>query len=131
MVIVDTSVWIDFFGGIVGPETTWVRRASGVAGFALTDLILCEILQGIRDDAEFSRTRSRLLTLDVFDSVGPRLAQQAAGNYRTLRIKGYTTRTTIDLLIATFCIEYDHELLHRDRDFDPFERHLGLRVLHP
>ena len=131
MVIVDTTVWIDFFGGIVTGETTWLRRASGIAGLALTDLILCEVLQGIRHDSEFVRIRSRLLNLDVFDCGGCTLALAAAKNYRSLRARGYTVRTTIDLLIATFCIEYDHELLHHDRDFDPFEQHLGLRVLHP
>ena len=131
MVIVDTTVWIDFFGGIVNPHTTWLRRAAGLASIAITDLILCEVLQGVRYDREFARIQSRLLNLDVFDSGGPRLALAAAQNYRLLRAKGYTTRTTIDLLIATFCIAGDHELLHRDHDFDPFEEHLGLRVLHP
>jgi len=130
MVIVDTTVWIDFFGGIVTRQTTWLRRAAGLASVALTDLILCEVLQGVRHDNEFARIQSRLLTLEVFDSGGATLALAAARNYRLLRATGYTTRTTIDLLIATFCIESDHELLHRDRDFDPFEKHLGLRVLH-
>lgn len=131
MVIVDSSVWIDFFGGIVNRETTWLRRAVGLASVALTNLILCEVLQGVRRDAEFAYARSRLLHLDVFDSGGSALALAAANNDRTLRAKGYTTRTTIDLLIATYCIEFDHELLHCDGDFDPFEKHLGLRVLHP
>jgi predicted nucleic acid-binding protein len=131
MVIVDTSVWIDFFAGIANRETTWLRRASGLVGLALTDLILCEVLQGVRHDADLMRIRSRLLNLDVFDSGGSGLALTAAKNYRSLRASGYTTRTTIDLIIATFCIEFDHELLHRDRDFDPFEKFLGLRVVHP
>ncbi len=131
MVIVDTSVWIDFFGGIVTRETNWLRRGSGLAGLAITDLILCEALQGIRQDSEFARVQSRLLTLDVFDSGGASLALAAARNYRSLRAKGYTVRTTIDLIIATFCIEGEHELLHRDRDFDPFEQYLGLQVIHP
>jgi predicted nucleic acid-binding protein len=131
MVIVDTSVWIDFFGGIVNPGTTWLRRASGTAPLAVTDLIFCEVLQGIRHDNEFARIQSRLTNLEVFDSGGVSLALAAANNYRSLRARGYTTRTTIDLLIATFCIESGQELLHHDRDFDPFEKHLGLRVLHP
>jgi predicted nucleic acid-binding protein len=131
MVIVDTTVWIDFFAGILNRETTWLRRASGLASLALTDLILCEVLQGVRSDSEFVRIHTRLQNLDIFDSGGSSLALAAAKNYRALRSRGYTTRTTIDLLIATFCIEFDHELLHHDRDFDPFERHLGLRVLHP
>ena len=131
MVIVDTTVWIDYFAGTVNRQTTWLRRAGGVAAIGLTDLILCEILQGVRRDTEFSRIQSRLLNLDVFDSGGIALTLAAARNYRFLRTKAYTVRTTIDLLIATFCIEAGHELLHHDRDFDPFEEHLGLRVLHP
>lgn len=89
------------------------------------------MLQGIRDDFTFARVRRELLTLDVFDSGGADPAIAAAGHYRVLRQKGYTVRKTIDCLIATFCIEADFELLHRDRDFDPFEQHLGLRVFHP
>lgn len=131
MVIVDTTVWIDYFAGIVNGQTTWLRRASGVTALGLTDLILCEILQGVRRDSEFSRIQSRLLNLHIFDSGGTALALAAARNYRFLRTKAYTVRTTIDLFIATFCLESNYQLLHRDRDFDPFEAHLGLRVLHP
>ncbi|MGB9029769.1 MAG: PIN domain nuclease [Acidobacteriaceae bacterium] len=131
MVIVDTTVWIDYFAGIVNSQTTWLRRAAGVTAIGLTDLILCEILQGVRRDAELARIQNRLLNVDIFDSGGTVLAHAAARNYRFLRAKGYTVRTTIDLIIATFCLESDHELLHHDRDFDPFEQHLGLKVLHP
>jgi len=131
MVIVDTTVWIDYFAGVVNRETAWLRGVAGVTSIGLTDLILCEILQGVRHDSDFSRIRSRLLNLDIFDSAGTALALAAAQNYRRLRTKGYTIRTTIDLLVATFCIESDHALLHRDRDYDPFEQHLGLHVVHP
>lgn len=131
MTIVDTTVWIDFFGGIVNPETTWLREQAGRVSPGLTDLILCEVLQGIRDDFTFARVRRELLSLNVFDSGGASIAVAAARNYRALRQRGYTVRKTVDCLIATFCIETGFELLHRDRDFDPFEEHLGLRVLHP
>ncbi|HEX4309626.1 MAG TPA: PIN domain nuclease [Acidobacteriaceae bacterium] len=131
MVIVDTTVWIDYFGGIVNRHTSWLRGEAGFRTLALTDLILCEILQGLRDDAQVARVQSRLVNFDVLDSGGTALAVEAARNYRFLRGKGYTVRTTVDLFIATFCLESSHELLHCDRDFDPFEKHLGLRVVHP
>ncbi|MFY9744912.1 MAG: PIN domain nuclease [Acidobacteriaceae bacterium] len=131
MVIVDTTVWIDYFAGIVNSQTTWLRRAAGMTTVGLTDLIFCEILQGVRHDTELARIPNRLVNLHVFDSGGTVLAHAAARNYRFLRTKGYTVRTTIHLIIATFCLESRHELLHHDRDFDPFELHLGLKVLHP
>lgn len=131
MVIVDTTVWIDYFAGIVNTQTAWLRRAGAIGPLGLTDLILCEILQGVRHDADVARIQSRLMTFYIFDSVGAALALAAAKNYRILRAKGYPVRTTIDLLIATYCIESGYELLHHDRDFEPFEEHLGLRVVHP
>jgi predicted nucleic acid-binding protein len=96
----------------------------------LIDIILCEVLQGVRTDAQFRRVRSDLMEFDVFDSGGVALAVASAENYRNLRARGFTIRKTIDCLIATFCIEEGHALLHHDRDFDPFEEHLGLRVIH-
>lgn len=131
MVIVDTTVWIDFFGGIVNSHTTWLRREADSGLLALTDLNFCEILQGIRDDRTFARVHRRLLTFDIFEAGGAEIALAAARNYRTLRRRGSTVRTTIDCLIATFCIESGHALLHRDRDLEPFEEFLGLRVVHP
>lgn len=94
------------------------------------DLILCEVLQGIRDRNTFLRISHELLTFHVFESGGTELAIAAAENYRDLRSRGYTIRKTIDCLIATFCLGANHELLHRDRDFEVFERMLGLRVVH-
>jgi predicted nucleic acid-binding protein len=131
MVIVDTTVWIDYFAGIANSQTMWLRRAAGVTSLALTDLILCEVLQGVRHDSDLPRIKNRLMGWEIIDSGGTGLALAAAGNYRLLRAKGYTVRTTIDLLIATVCIQSDHALLHHDRDFEPFERHLGLQVVHP
>jgi predicted nucleic acid-binding protein len=97
----------------------------------LTDVILCEVLQGIREDAAFGRVLRELRRFEIFESDGADLAVTAARNYRKLRKRGYTVRKTIDCWIATFCIQEGHSLLHRDRDFDPFESELGLTVIHP
>src|SRR5271170_161501 len=131
MVIIDTTVWIDYLGGITNPETLWLDSQVSRQRLGLTDIILCEVLQGIPDDAAFRRVQRRLLSFEVFETGGVELAVASAQNYRILRTHGHTVRKTIDCLIATFCIETGHSLLHRDRDFDAFERHLRLRVVHP
>lgn len=131
MVIVDTTVWIDYLGGITNPETLWLDREMSHQRLGLTDLILCEILQGIRDDTTFRRVHSRLLNFEVFETGGVELAVASAQNYRSLRTLGHTVRKTVDCLIATFCLDAGHALLHRDRDFESFEKYLGLRVIHP
>jgi predicted nucleic acid-binding protein len=97
----------------------------------LTDIILCEVLQGIKGDARFVEVREHLSKFELFDGVGENIAVASAENYRLLRSRGITIRKTIDCFIATFCIQHDHSLLHHDKDFDPFEKHLGLRVIHP
>jgi predicted nucleic acid-binding protein len=130
MVIVDTTVWIDYLRGIATPETDWVDAALDRQRLGLTDVILCEVLQGVRDDVAAKAVERRLLKLEVFDTCGVDVAREAARNYRTLRGHGHTVRKTIDCLIATFCIRAQHSLLHRDRDFDPFEKFLALSVLH-
>ena len=131
MTIVDTTVWIDYLGGTVNPRTDWLDRELNQQRLGLTDLILCEILQGIRADPDFTRVRRDLSRFDVFDTGGEALAVASAQNYRLLRSHGRTVRKTIDCLIATFCVVEGHALLHHDHDFDPFEKHLGLRVIHP
>ena len=131
MVIVDTTVWIDYLGGVTNPETDWLHVALDQERLALTDLILCEVLQGVRDERVAKDVGRQLVTLEVFDTGGIDVARDAARNYRTLRSRGYTVRKTIDCVIATFCIREGHTLLHRDRDFDPFETVLDLRVVHP
>ena len=131
MIVADSSVWIDFFAGRPSPESLWLRKELVHQRIGLTDLILCEVLQGIRADEDFRRVHLRLSSLPVLDCGGEDLAVASARNYRALRAEGITVRKTIDSLIATFCIREGHELLHRDRDFDPFEEHLGLRVIHP
>lgn len=131
MVIVDTTVWIDYLRGTDNPETAWLDRELTNQRLGLTDLILCEVLQGIRRPDSFKAVRDALLAFEVFETGGIDLALGAALNYRTLRERGYTVRRTIDCLIATFCLEAGHTLLHRDRDFDVFEKALPLQVIHP
>jgi predicted nucleic acid-binding protein len=131
MVIVDTTVWIDYLRGSENPETLWLDQELTHQRLGLTDLIFCEVLQGVRDPALFEQVRDELLTFHLFETGGKNLAVESAINYRKLRAKGYTVRRTIDCLIGTFCLHAGHELLHRDRDFDSFEKALGLRVVHP
>jgi predicted nucleic acid-binding protein len=131
MVIVDTTVWIDYLGGTANPHTEWLDRELTQQRLGLTDLILCEVLQGIRGDATFTRVHRDMSKFEVFDTGGEELAVASAQNYRFLRTRGQTVRKTIDCLIATFCLNGKHSLLHRDHDFDPFEKHLRLRVIHP
>ncbi len=131
MVIVDTTVWIDYLGDINNSQTNWLIRELGRQPLGLTDIILCEVLQGIRTDAAFAGVRHDLERFHVYSTGGSELAVAAAQNYRRLRQAGQTVRTTIDCLIATFCLQAGHSLLHRDRDFDLFEKYLGLRVVHP
>ena len=131
MVIVDTTVWIDYFRGVENPETDWLNTELDRQRLGLIDIVLCEVLQGVRDDVVAKTVERRLLTLEVFETGGMRLASDAARNYRTLRSRGHTVRGTIDCLIATFCLRGHHSLLHRDRDFDPFEKFLELSVVHP
>lgn len=129
MVIVDTTVWVDYLRGTKNPETIWLDHELSRQRLGLTDLILCEVLQGIRDEVNFQRVRDTLLRFHVFETGGVDVAVAAAENYRSLHERGHTVRKTIDCLIATFCLIVGHELLHRDRDYDVFERMLGLKVV--
>lgn len=131
MVIVDTTVWIDYLTGAVNAETGWLDREIDRQRLGLTDIILCEILQGIRDDTSFGRALRELNRFELFQTGGRDLAIHAARNFRRLRQKGFTVRKTIDCWIATFCLREGHTLLHRDRDYVPFESVLGLAVIHP
>ena len=131
MVIVDTTVWIDYLQGIRNPETDWLEAELDRQRLGLTDVILCEVLQGVRYEATATTVERQLLKLEVFQTGGVDLARESAKNYRTLRARGHTVRKTIDCLIATFCLRGQHSLLHRDRDFDAFERFLNLSVVHP
>lgn len=121
-IIVYTTVWIDYFGAIRNAESDWLDRELGQQPLGLTDLILCEVLQGYRDDATFAPLLNELLRLDVFERAGPILAVAAAKNLRHLRKRGFTVRKNIDCWIATFCILEGHALLHRNRDSNLFEK---------
>jgi predicted nucleic acid-binding protein len=131
VVIVDTTVWIDYFRGQENPETEWLDREAGQQPLGLTDLILCEILQGVQPESVVTQVRSELKRFELFETGGEDLAVAAAENFRTLRRRGRTVRKTIDCLIATFCLTRGHALLHRDHDFDNFEELLQLAVVHP
>ena len=131
MVIVDTTVWVDYFHGARNPQTDWLHAELDRQRLGLTDIILCEVLQGVRDDSTAKELERALGKFEVFETGGVALAREAARNYRTLRSRGDTVRETIDYLIATFCLRDQHSLLHRDRDFDPFEKLLELQVIHP
>ena len=131
MIIVDTTVWVDYFRGSRNPETEWLDREVGREEIGVADLILCEVLQGVRSEKDFGHARIVLGEFALFQTGGGELATAAARNYRTIREEGLTVRKTIDCLIATFCMMNGFTLLHRDRDFDAFEEILGLPVIHP
>ena len=129
MVLVDTSVWVSYFNGLETPRTDRLDQLLGSGRLLTGDLILAELLQGFAKDADYRTARRLLLELPCAELVGRDNALQAADNFRRLRKRGVTVRKTIDVLIGTYCIQHDHELLHADRDFDSMQRYLGLRVL--
>ncbi|MCX6053556.1 MAG: PIN domain nuclease [Chloroflexi bacterium] len=131
MLVVDTTVWVDYFNGQINPETDYLDRAISEELILMGDLILAETLQGFREDQDIKLAQVALSKFEQTGMVNLQLALQSAQNYRTLRKKGVTIRKTIDCLIATFCVSENHTLLHRDSDFDGFEKHLGLNVVHP
>ncbi len=131
MIIVDTSVWIDLLRGTQTPQTDWLKETLKHQPLGLTDLILCEVLQGIREDRVYTEIRKTFLGYEIYSTGGTALALAAAENFRALRRRGITIRKTIDCLIATFCILNGHSLLHSDRDFNAFEDELGLQAIHP
>ncbi|MFY9810617.1 type II toxin-antitoxin system VapC family toxin [Aquabacterium sp.] len=127
MILVDSSVWIDFFRGTVTPQSERLDQLLGREPLLIGDLILAEVLQGFTSERDFNQARKMLGALELVNLGGAEMAVQAARNFRTLRAKGVTIRKTIDTFIATCCLEQDHALLFSDRDFDPFVLHLGLR----
>ena len=130
-IVVDSSVWIDFFRGLVTPQTERLDSLLSTEPIAVGDLILAEVLQGFRSEQDFNQARKLMTALDVITLGGQDIALQAAGNYRALRAQGVTIRKTIDTVIATRCIESGFMLLYSDKDFDPFVQHLGLRSAYP
>jgi len=129
MIVVDSAVWIDFFKGQGTPATTLLSQMLGYEQILVGDLILCEVLKGARSDRRASDLELTLRKCEFVEMSGPDLAVAAAAKFRELRAKGITVRKTIDMLIGTYCIKHRHTLLHCDRDFDPMERHLGLKVV--
>ena len=130
MILVDSSVWIDHLRNAVTRPVSHLRSLiSREEELLVGDLILCEILQGLRTDKEAKLVEEALREFEVVSLVGPELAVKAAANYRFLRSRGFTIRRTIDLMIGTFCIERGHYLLHGDRDFAPMEQYLGLQTV--
>ncbi|MGG5819564.1 type II toxin-antitoxin system VapC family toxin [Falsiroseomonas sp. HW251] len=130
MIVVDTSVWVDFLRHVRSPEAELLDHLLPRRRIIVGDLILCEVLIGLSHEREAARTEEMLRDFLVLPITDDLIATRAARHFRALRAKGVAVRNTIDLLIGTFCLHHGHELLHRDRDFDPMERHLGLRVLH-
>jgi len=131
MLVVDSTVWVDYFNGVRNPQTDYLDQIADKTPILIGDLILAEVLQGFREDVDFEKARRAFGRYMQVEMINPELAVQSARNYRMLRKKGITVRKTIDSLIATYCIENGHDLLHNDSDFDGYEKHLGLRVVHP
>lgn len=129
MILVDSSVWIDYFGGRPTAQTDQLDHLLDSEELAIGDLILTEVLQGCKLDRQFNEVRRLLSRLEFVVLGGQDVAVAAARNYRTLRSLGVTVRRTVDVVLATRCIVNDFQLLHSDRDFDSFERHLGLRCV--
>jgi predicted nucleic acid-binding protein len=129
LILVDSSVWIDYFNGILTPETDKLDSLLGRELLTIGDLILTEVLQGFDNDGDFAEARQMLTRLNVISIGGADIGIAAAENFRALRKLGVSVRKTIDTLIATRCIESGYHLLHCDRDFHPFSKHLGLRVV--
>jgi len=127
VILVDSSVWIDYFNGASTSQTELLHSLLGQELVVIGDLVLTEVLQGFKSDRDFKKAQQLLDTLILREMLGKNLAVKSAQNYRTLRKKGVTVRKTIDVIIATFCIQNQLPLLHSDRDFEPMEKHLSLR----
>ena len=131
MILVDSSVWIDYFRGEATPQSEMLDALLGNEPLAVGDLILAEVLQGFQGERDFNQAKQLLMSFEIIEIVGRDVAIQAARNFRILRGHGVTVRKTIDTLIATRCINSGLILLHSDKDFDPFVTHLGLRAAYP
>ncbi len=129
MILVDSSVWIDYFNGNKTPQTDWLDSSLGNTPLIMGDLILTEVLQGFESDKDFKTARDLLLSIPFRPMGGQDLALESAMNYRLLRKKGVTVRKTIDVIIGTFCIHYQLSLLHDDKDFTPMVKFLGLSII--
>ncbi len=131
MVLIDTTVWIDFFAGRELPHVSVLERLiKNREDICICGIILTEVLQGIREKSEFRKTRE-LFNAMIFLPMRYSVFLFAAEVYRTLRRKGITIRNSVDCMIASVAIENDIMLLHNDKDFKPIEKHLGLKVVIP
>ena len=128
MIVVDSSVWIAAFRGIVTPQSMRLKTISRARDILLGDIVLLEILQGAQNDGNAANLQKRLAAFQVVAMLSAEIAVKAAENFRRLRAKGITIRKTADLIIGTYCMEHGHSLLHADRDFNPMAEHLGLRI---
>jgi predicted nucleic acid-binding protein len=126
MIVVDSSVWIDYFNGVVSPTTDKLDDLLGIEPLAVGDVILAEVLQGFRSDTDYQAAKRLMSSLFMVNMLGEANAIKCADNYRALRKRGVTVRKTIDVFIATYCIENKCPLLFQDKDFLPFVEHLGL-----
>ncbi|MBV8848243.1 MAG: PIN domain nuclease [Methylobacteriaceae bacterium] len=126
MIVVDSSVWIDFLRGRRVPHVSRLRALLGASEIIVGDLMLCEVLQGLHDERAARDVEALLRRFEIVSMAGEAIAVGAARNFRILRARGITIRKTIDLLIATWCIEHRRPLLHNDSDFRPIAQHLGL-----
>ncbi len=129
MIVVDSSIWIDYFNGTISKATNWLDESLGIDPIIMGDIILAEVLQGFQNETDFKTAKKLLLEIPFMDMIGQELAIKSAMNYRDLRQKGITIRKTIDVMIGTFCIHNNFALLHNDKDFDPLEKHLKLKVM--
>ena len=129
MILVDTSIWIDYFNGIENKETNILDTALIDGTVAIGDMIAMEILQGFRSDQDYNKAKKSLATLEQYEMFGKSMVVKCADNFRALRKKGITIRKTADVIIASFCIENKMPLLFSDRDFIPFVKHLNLLSL--
>ena len=127
MILVDSSVWIDYFNGTETEETTQLDEFLATDTICIGDIILAEVLQGFRSDKDYKLAKELLIELPIYQIMTPELALIGADNYRKLRKKGVTVRKSVDNWIATFCIKNQTPLLFSDRDFAPYVEHLGLR----
>lgn len=129
MIVADSSIWIDYFNGTRSKETDWLDQSLGTEPIIMGDIILAEVLQGFQNEKDFKTAKKLLLEFPFVDMIGQELAVKSAMHYRVLRQKGVTIRKTIDVMIGTFCIHNNFALLHNDRDFDPLEKYLKLKVM--
>ena len=129
MIVVDSSIWIDYFNGKTNRKTDWFDRALGTEPIIVGDIIMTEVLQGFQSDKDYKIAKQLLMEFPFMEMLGRELALKSALNYRSLRKNGVTVRKTIDVMIGTFCIENNFTLLHNDKDFIPLEKHLKLKVV--